>query len=111
MILDKLHLLYHPVYVENIVEKNKVISTIYGNLNDKMDIRIITDITKTIPNKVVFETDENIPKGEEVIKEKGRLGYRINTYRIYNENGKITKKELIGESYYPPKDKIILKGK
>lgn len=101
----------HPVYVENIVEKNKVISTIYGNLNDKMDIRIITDITKTIPNKVVFETDENIPKGEEVIKEKGRLGYRINTYRIYNENGKITKKELIGESYYPPKDKIILKGK
>jgi vancomycin resistance protein YoaR len=100
----------HPVYVENIVDKNKVISTIYGNFKDKIDIKIVTNTTKTIPNKIKFETDESLSKGEEVVKEKGRLGYKINTYRVYNQNGKTTKKELIGESYYPPKDKIILKG-
>ena len=100
----------HPVYVENIVEKNKIISTIYGNIKDKADIKVVTEVVKTIPNKIVVEKDESIPRGKKVIKEKGRLGSVINTYRIYSNNGQITKKELIGESYYPPKDKIILRG-
>jgi len=49
-------------------------------------------------------------KETELIKEKGRVGYKINTYRIYNQNGNIINKELIGQSYYPPKSKIILQG-
>jgi vancomycin resistance protein YoaR len=100
----------HPVYIENIVNKNKVISNIYGNIKDKVNIKIDTEVVKTIPNKVIFETDKTLSKGEEVVKEKGRLGHRINTYRIYRQNEKVIKKELIAENYYPPKNKVILKG-
>jgi uncharacterized protein YabE (DUF348 family) len=49
--------------------------------------------------------------GENFIQEKGRNGYKIKTYRIYkNKNGEISSKEYINESYYPPINKIIIKG-
>ena len=46
---------------------------------------------------------------EKVIKEEGRVGYKVNTFRVYKENNN-QKKEFVYESYYPPKDKIILSG-
>lgn len=99
----------NPILIYNEVLENKVVSTIYGNKNDKKEIEIITEIIETLPSKTVKEYSEDLFIGEKAIKEEGRVGYKVNTFRVYKENNN-QKKEFVYESYYPPKDKIILSG-
>ncbi|SHH28555.1 VanW family protein [Tepidibacter thalassicus] len=100
----------NPIYIENIVVGNKMISRIYGNSTDKKNIKVVTNITKVIPRQVEIKEDPTLKKGKEEIKEKGRDGYKVETYRLYLENGNIVKKELVSRSYYPPRKKIIHRG-
>ena len=43
-----------------------------------------------------------------MVEQEGRLGYTVNTFRLYKTEGGISKKELVNTSYYPPRDEIIL---
>ena len=98
-----------PILIYNEVLDNKVVSTIYGSKNDKKEIEILTEITETLPNNIVKKYSEDLYIGQKIIEEEGRVGYKVNTFRIYKENNN-EKKEFVYESYYPPKDKIILSG-
>ena len=48
-------------------------------------------------------------EGEKIVEQNGRVGYKVNTFRIY-KLGKDISKELVYESFYPPKDKVIIHG-
>ena len=98
-----------PVLIYNEVLEDKVVSTIYGSKNDKKEIEILTEITEILPNNIVNKYSKDLYIGQKVIEEEGRIGYKVNTFRIYKENNN-EKKEFIYESYYPPRDKIILSG-
>lgn len=99
----------NPVFIYNEVHNNKIVSTIYGNSKDKMNIEVTTEVTDIINNKVVKKNSEKYDFGEKVIEQEGRKGYKVKTYRIYkNESG--DKREYIGESYYPPQEKVIIYG-
>lgn len=100
----------NPIYIENFVSGNNMVSRVYGNYNDKKNIQITTQTTETIPRETEIKEDSTLMKGKERILEKGRDGYKVSTYRNYLQNGSIIKQELISRSYYPPKKKIILKG-
>lgn len=101
----------YPVLIQNKIVNDKIVTTIYGNNSCKKQIDIITEVIDVIPNKVVVKTNNDMYEGEKYIKEKGRKGYKVKTYRIYkNENKEILSKEFINESYYPPMNKIIIKG-
>ena len=65
---------------------------------------------ETITNKKIYKNNSKLRKDVKVVEQPGRLGYTVNTFRIYKSNGEILKKELINKSYYPPCDEIILKG-
>ncbi len=65
---------------------------------------------KTIKNKKIYKSDSKLQKGTKVVEQEGRLGYTVNTFRLYKSNNEILKKELVNKSYYPPCDEIILKG-
>lgn len=98
-----------PVYIYNQVMGNKIVCTIYGNKRDKQDIEIITEITDEINNRIIRKNSEKYDLGVKTIEQEGRKGYKIKTYRVYkNDFG--NKSEYIGESYYPPQDKIIIYG-
>ena len=98
-----------PVYIYNQVMGNKIVCTIYGNKRDKQDIEIITEITDEINNRKKKKNSEKYDLGVKTIEQEGRKGYKVKTYRVYkNDFG--NKSEYIGESYYPPQDKIIIYG-
>lgn len=98
-----------PIFIHNEVYEDKIISTIYGNEQDKKSIEIVTEITKHVPNKVKIKSSDKLYEGEREVFQKGRDGYKVNTFRIYkNEGNEI--KEFIHESYYPPMDEIIIYG-
>ncbi|MGL5693894.1 MAG: G5 domain-containing protein, partial [Peptostreptococcaceae bacterium] len=83
------------------------VSTIYGNSQDKKEIEIITEIIQVLPNKVVQKNSDEFYKGQKIIEQDGRVGYKVNTFRVYKDN---STKEFVYESYYPPMNKIILHG-
>ena len=98
-----------PVYIYNQVMGNKIVCTIYGNKRDKQDIEIITEITDEINNRIIRKNSEKYDLGVKTIEQEGRKGYKVKTYRVYkNDFG--NKSEYIGESHYPPQDKIIIYG-
>ncbi|MGL6105173.1 MAG: VanW family protein [Romboutsia sp.] len=98
-----------PILIHNEIKGNRIISTIYGNKEDKKNIEVTTYITKKMPNKVKVKNSNKLYVGESKVFQKGRVGYKVNTFRIYNGEGdKI--KEFINESYYPPLDEIIIHG-
>ena len=98
-----------PVYIYNQVMGNKIVCTIYGNKRDKQDIEIITEIKDEINNRIIRKNSEKYDLGVKTIEQEGRKGYKVKTYRVYkNDFG--NKSEYIGESYYPPQDKIIIYG-
>ena len=101
----------YPILIQNKVINDTIVTTIYGNDRYKREIDIVTELVETIPNKTIVKESSVMYNGENFIQEKGRSGYKIKTYRIYkNKNGEILSKEYINESYYPPINKIIIKG-
>lgn len=99
-----------PVIIYNEVINDKIVSTIYGSQNDKKDIEIITKVQAVIKNKEIVKKDPKLTKDVKIVEEEGRLGYTVNTFRVYKKNDEILKKELIYTSYYPPSDKIVVEG-
>lgn len=98
-----------PILIYNKVDGDKIISTIYGNEADKKDIEIVTEIVNKYPNKTKYIDSDRLYIGQEEVWKKGRVGYKVNTFRIY-KNQNETKKELIFESYYPPMVEERLQG-
>lgn len=95
-----------PIVIFSNVQNNKVKTKIYGQSKNKKNIEVFTDIVECIPNGIKIKNSNELYKGEKHIEE-GRKGYKVKTYRIYKENKET---ELINESYYPPKDKVIIYG-
>lgn len=98
-----------PILIYNKVFEDKIISTIYGNSSDKKDIEIVTETIKTIPKKIKYIDSDSLYIGQREIKKKGREGYKVNTFRVYNRQEEKVK-ELICECYYPPMAEEILQG-
>lgn len=98
-----------PILITQQVYEDRIVSTIYGDKEYKKDIEIITELVKSLPHKVKVENSDNLYEGEKSISQKGRDGYKINTFRVYKGNSE-TVKELIRENYYPPMDKIVIYG-
>lgn len=101
----------YPIFIKNEVKDDKIITTIYGNENDKKIVDIKTEIIQTIKPNMIEKESENLYEGKTKVESKGRDGYKVKTYRVYkHEDGSVVNEELINESYYPPKNKVIIKG-
>jgi vancomycin resistance protein YoaR len=98
-----------PIFINQQVYEDRIVSTIYGDEEYKKDIEIVTELVKSVPHEVKVKSSDKLYEGEKNISQKGRNGYKVNTFRIYKGNGEVIK-ELIRENYYPPIDKIIIYG-
>ncbi len=98
-----------PVFIHNNIIDNKMICTIYGNQEDNKEIEVKTQTVETLYNRSVRKNSDEYDLGVKNIEQEGRKGYKVKTYRIYKTKLG-NKTECIGESYYPPQDKIIVYG-
>lgn len=98
-----------PIFIYNRIVGNKIVCTIYGNKKDNKDIEVITETTDILHNRIIRKNSEKYDLGVKTIEQEGRNGYKVQTYRVYKSTlGNET--EYIGQSYYPPQDKIIIYG-
>ncbi len=98
------------IYIKSYVQGGQLTFKIYGNTAYKRDVTINSWITEEIEPKIVYETDPNLPKGEQVVKQEGAKGFNISAERVVRLNGVVEKREGLPSSGYSPVNKVIAVG-
>lgn len=96
-----------PIYISAFVGNHTVNVTLYGMKTPGLDVELVSSGHKIIKAPVTEAVDETLQPGKRVVKDKGRSGHRIITYRVVKQNGKVIKKELISSDYYRPEARIV----
>lgn len=99
------------IYIEAISEKGKMEINIYGNEKLKKDIEIVPSVVQSIKPKQEVVVDPNMKAGERKVIQKGRWGYKVNTYKIIKQGKDILSKELISKDVYKGRKEVIKVGK
>lgn len=103
-----------PVYiVARVTDNKRVVIKIFGQkLKDGMSIAIDSKRTATVePGGDRYIKDKNLAKGEEVVVEGPRKGYRAETYKVYlDANGNEIRRELLCKSTYASSGRVIKVG-
>ncbi len=73
-------------------------------------IEIETQIIDEKDFKVVRINDPTLPEGENRIKQEGKKGYTVDTFKITKQDGKTISREKLHRSIYKPLDEEILIG-
>ncbi len=82
--------------------------SVWGRRVEDKKVEIRTERVSTIPFSVKEEEDTTIPYGEHKVKQTGRDGAEVNTYKTVIENGKAVYTKLLHRSTYNPIDQINL---
>ena len=98
----------YPIYIDALVENNKIIFNIYSykELENKK-YEIISKVYEEIPQKIEYKKDITLDEGEEKVENLGSKGYKVKVYRKTLENKKEVKEEVICDEIYKPINKII----
>lgn len=98
------------LYIKSFVGNGYLTIKIYGNTAYKRDVKIYSWVTEEIEPKTVYETDPNLPKGEQVVKQEGARGYLAAAQRVVYRDGVVVNKETLPASDYSPVNKVIAVG-
>lgn len=99
-----------PIYIESFVKGNKLTVNIYGQKKNNRTVKMSSKITNVIKKDTEIIFDEAMYEGEQIVREKGRNGYRVSSYMTTYENGKPIETKLISKDYYRPSKRVIIKG-
>ncbi len=101
-----------PIKIQaKVDEKNNLIFTIIGtNETPGIKYEFITKEEKVTKHAQKIIEDPNLPEGTTIVKQEGKNGYVISTYKIVKQNGKEISRIKISTSVYNPLEEIIIKG-
>ena len=101
----------YPIYINSRVAGDRVYFYVYGD-RSAMDytVKIEPEIIETIVAKEETILDNNLDPGTKEIVQKGRTGYRVNTYKSIIRNGKVASRDLITKDFYKVRNFIYRVG-
>lgn len=101
----------YPVKIVCNVGKGNVFVKILGYKTDKSkSVKIITERTSYTPYTTKEIVDSTLAPGAKVSESNGFNGSSVNTYKVYYQNGKETKREKLGTSVYRMAEKVLRVG-
>jgi len=94
-----------------VTDTNNVVFTIIGtNESPSKKIEIITEEVKTTPYTTKYYDDPTLPEGTTKVKQSGKNGYVVNTYKITKINGEVVSRTKLHTSTYVPLEEEIIRG-
>lgn len=99
-----------PIYIESIVSGNKMKVNIYGKKLSDRRIKLTSNIDEIIKKDTSVVFDDDMFKGQKVVEEKGRDGYKVSSYMTIYDGDRFIERRLISKDYYRPRKEIIKKG-
>lgn len=95
-----------PIYIQASLGSRTVNVSIFGKKSDEK-VSLASAGHRVIPASVKEVQEDGIEPGKRVVRESGRAGHRVSTYRIVKIGDEIVKRELISNDYYQPESRII----
>lgn len=92
-----------PIYIVAVYENRKVTVEIYGmSIGDGTSIDLESKVIRTLdaPQGVKEVFNEKLPQGTRKTTVKARKGYEVETYKVWYQNGREIKRELLCKSTY-----------
>lgn len=99
-----------PTYLYTNVSGNRITVSVYGEKTTSRYVKLKSQVTDVIRNKIEVIYDDSMFEGVQKIEEKGGKGYKVSTYMHIYEDGKYKSSKLIAKDYYKPRTRIIVKG-
>lgn len=79
--------------------------------NVEYDVSFASDVLQKVDYKITYEPTSTLLPGAEYIKQSGKYGYKVSTYKILSQNGKEVSRVLLSTDTYKPQERIIQKGR
>lgn len=98
-----------PILLWSTVSGDRLTVSVYGG-GEVPDVRIRTDIKKTVPpkEKRVFVT--GLARGVSRVESEGMPGYVVTSYRELYEDGRLVSTQVLGTDEYRPRDRVVHVG-
>ena len=99
-----------PVFVIMYYKDRKVSAEIWGmTLGEGVTIDLESKIVKTLPapTEIKYEYNASLAWGEQKTTVKARTGYVVETYKVWYQDGKETKRELMHTSTYKAYQQVV----
>lgn len=101
-----------PIKIEaGVTQNNNVFFSFVGtNETPGKKVIITQDIVKTIPFTTKYIDDPNMPEGKTSVRQEGKDGYIVDTFKTIKADGKVISETKLHTSKYQPLVKEILRG-
>ena len=93
--------------IRSAVRDDKLIVALYGEKKPGRMIEIVSEDYEEIPWQTIEKADETVPESESVMDQKPRPGFVVTTVRLFKQNGRLLKREVISHDVVLPCNKIV----
>ncbi len=101
----------YPIMIKGYASNGIAKMEIYGIKEDvEYEVEIVSNILSYIPYSVVYEDDNSLAAGQEVVSQYGMQGMTSSTYKILKLNGAEVSRTLLSKDTYKAMNKIIRRG-
>lgn len=94
-----------------VTSDNRIFFSIKGTSDTPgKTVEIYSEIVETLDFETKYIDDPNRPEGETEVKTEGMTGYKVDTYKIIKQDGKIISNTKLHRSIYNPLNKEVIRG-
>lgn len=99
-----------PIALDSVYQKGQLTFTVLGIKDKTQEISIERTGVSSWGRGVKYQHDPSLPYGKVRLIDAGGAGHKATTYRIYKQNGKVVKRELLHVSQYPGSPRLYGKN-
>jgi vancomycin resistance protein YoaR len=101
-----------PIKVEAYITKDNYVSFALKGTNDTPGkvVSINSQIIKTTPFTTKYIDDPTLPEGKTKVKQTGKDGYVVDTFKTIKQDGKVISQTKLHRSTYSPLVQEVLRG-
>ncbi|MET3617421.1 vancomycin resistance protein YoaR [Peptoniphilus olsenii] len=101
----------NPILIQAIANGDNLSFKIFGNSKDRdYTVKMVPKLLGVVNPNTITRYSDNMYEGDQVVKEAGSKGYSYETFKEVIKDGKIISTEKITNSYYIPKDRVVVIG-
>lgn len=101
----------HPIAIHSVYTPGALRFEILGIKEPGKTITIERGPVRSKSRGQVIQHDPKLPFGKTVLVDKGGTSHRVSTWRVVKVNGKVVRREPLGESYYPGSPALYARNK
>lgn len=91
-------------------QRNKVTVRVYGTSKLPYTVSLERTGISSWPPQTKTVADAGLPAGTRLVRDKGRSGHKVTVWRVYRQNGRVIRRELVSRDTYSSFPRVVVVG-